>query len=403
MFRHIDAYPGDPILTLNEAFGKDPRPHKINLSIGIYFDDAGKLPVMRAVREAESGMLQHIGPRSYQPMEGAANYRSAVQALLFGAQHEAVLSGRIATVQTIGGSGGLKVGSDFLKRYFPNANVWVSDPTWDNHRAMFEGAGFTVNTYPYYDAATGALNFEGMLQAFQGNGSSAIPARSIVLMHACCHNPTGVDLTAAQWAELIPIIQARGLIPYLDIAYQGFGDGIVEDTFALLALTAAGISFFCASSFSKSFSLYGERCGALSVVCPDKAQAELVLGQMRATVRKNYSSPPTHGGQIIARVLQTPALYAQWADELNGMRARIQLMRRRLHAVLQEKLPGKNVDYFLTQRGMFSYTGLTAAQVDQLREEHAVYLVRSGRMCVAGLNSGNVEATAVAMAAVLQA
>ena len=403
MFRHIDAYPGDPILTLNEAFGKDPRPHKINLSIGIYFDDAGKLPVMRAVREAESGMLQHIGPRSYQPMEGAANYRSAVQALLFGAQHEAVLSGRIATVQTIGGSGGLKVGSDFLKRYFPKANVWVSDPTWDNHRAMFEGAGFTVHTYPYYDAATGALNFEGMLQAFQGNGSSAIPERSIVLMHACCHNPTGVDLTAAQWAELIPIIQARGLIPYLDIAYQGFGDGIVEDTFALLALTAAGISFFCASSFSKSFSLYGERCGALSVVCPDKAQAELVLGQMRATVRKNYSSPPTHGGQIIARVLQTPALYAQWADELNGMRARIQLMRRRLHAVLQEKLPGKNVDYFLTQRGMFSYTGLTAAQVDQLREEHAVYLVRSGRMCVAGLNSGNVEATAVAMAAVLQA
>ena len=403
MFRHIDAYPGDPILTLNEAFGKDPRPHKINLSIGIYFDDAGKLPVMRAVREAESGMLQHIGPRSYQPMEGAANYRSAVQALLFGAQHEAVLSGRIATVQTIGGSGGLKVGSDFLKRYFPKANVWVSDPTWDNHRAMFEGAGFTVHTYPYYDAATGALNFEGMLQAFQGNGSSAIPERSIVLMHACCHNPTGVDLTAAQWAELIPVIQARGLIPYLDIAYQGFGDGIVEDTFALLALTAAGISFFCASSFSKSFSLYGERCGALSVVCPDKAQAELVLGQMRATVRKNYSSPPTHGGQIIARVLQTPALYAQWADELNGMRARIQLMRRRLHAVLQEKLPGKNVDYFLTQRGMFSYTGLTAAQVDQLREEHAVYLVRSGRMCVAGLNSGNVEATAVAMAAVLQA
>ncbi len=403
MFRHIDAYPGDPILTLNEAFGKDPRPHKINLSIGIYFDDAGKLPVMCAVREAESEMLQHIGPRSYQPMEGAANYRSAVQALLFGAQHEAVLSGRIATVQTIGGSGGLKVGSDFLKRYFPKANVWVSDPTWDNHRAMFEGAGFTVHTYPYYDAATGALNFEGMLQAFQGNGSSAIPERSIVLMHACCHNPTGVDLTAAQWAELIPIIQARGLIPYLDIAYQGFGDGIVEDTFALLALTAAGISFFCASSFSKSFSLYGERCGALSVVCPDKAQAELVLGQMRATVRKNYSSPPTHGGQIIARVLQTPALYAQWADELNGMRARIQLMRRRLHAVLQEKLPGKNVDYFLTQRGMFSYTGLTAAQVDQLREEHAVYLVRSGRMCVAGLNSGNVEATAVAMAAVLQA
>ncbi len=401
MFQHIDAYAGDPILTLNEAFGKDPRPHKINLSIGIYFDDAGKLPVLRAVREAETAMLQSIGPRSYQPMEGAANYRSAVQQLLFGANHEAVLSKRIATLQTIGGSGGLKVGGDFLKRYFPNANVWVSDPTWDNHRAMFEGAGFAVNTYPYYDASTGALNFAGMLQAFRGNGSGAIPEGSIVLMHACCHNPTGVDLTAAQWAELIPAIQARALIPYLDIAYQGFGDGIVEDTFALQLLTQAGISFFCASSFSKSFSLYGERCGALSVVCPDSAQAELVLGQMRATVRKNYSSPPTHGGQIVARVLQTPAMYAQWADELDTMRARIQLMRQRLFEVLQQKLPGKDFNYFLTQRGMFSYTGLTAAQVDTLREEHAVYLVRSGRMCVAGLNSGNVEATAVAMAAVL--
>ena len=409
MFQHIEPYAGDPILTLNEAFGKDPRPHKINLSIGIYFDDAGKLPVMRAVREAETAMLQYIGPRSYQPMEGAANYRSAVQQLLFGAQHEAVLSGRIATVQTIGGSGGLKVGSDFLKRFFPSANVWVSDPTWDNHRAMFEGAGFKVNTYPYYDAATGALNFSGMLQAFKGDGdanhTNAIPEGSIVLMHACCHNPTGVDLSAAHWAELIPVIKARRLIPYLDIAYQGFGDGLEEDTFALRALTDAGISFFCASSFSKSFSLYGERCGALSVVCPDRAQAELVLGQMRATVRKNYSSPPTHGGQIVARVLQTPALFAQWSDELNGMRERIKAMRQRLHAVLQAKLqtqlPGKDINYFLTQRGMFSYTGLSAAQVDALREEHAVYLVRSGRMCVAGLNSGNVEATAVAMAAVM--
>ena len=407
MFQHIEPYAGDPILTLNEAFGKDPRPHKINLSIGIYFDDAGKLPVMRAVREAETAMLQHIGPRSYQPMEGAANYRSAVQQLLFGAQHEAVLSGRIATVQTIGGSGGLKVGSDFLKRFFPSADVWVSDPTWDNHRAMFEGAGFKVNTYPYYDAATGALNFSAMLQAFKGDHNQAggipvpIPERSIVLMHACCHNPTGVDLTAAQWAELLPVIKARHLIPYLDIAYQGFGDGLEEDTFALRALTDAGISFFCASSFSKSFSLYGERCGALSVVCPDRAQAELVLGQMRATVRKNYSSPPTHGGQIVARVLQTPVLFAQWAEELNGMRERIKAMRQRLHDVLQAKLPGKDISYFLTQRGMFSYTGLSTAQVDALREDHAVYLVRSGRMCVAGLNSSNVEATAVAMAAVL--
>ena len=396
MFEHIDAYAGDPILTLNEAFGHDPRPHKINLSIGIYFDDAGKLPVMRAVREAEGAMLQSIGPRPYQPMEGAANYRLAVQHLLFGATHEAVTSGRVATAQTIGGSGGLKVGSDFLKRYFPDAGVWVSDPTWDNHRAMFEGAGFNVSTYPYYDARTGGVAFAAMLAAFR-----QLPERSIVLLHACCHNPTGVDLTAAQWAELIPVIQARRLIPYLDIAYQGFGDGIDEDAFAVRALAEAGISFFCASSFSKSFSLYGERCGALSVVCPDAMQAALVLGQLKATIRKNYSSPPTHGGQIVARVLQTPALRAAWADELNAMRVRIAAMRQKLHAVLSAKLPGRDFGYFLSQRGMFSYTGLSADQVDRLREEHAVYLVRSGRMCVAGLNSGNVEATAVAMAAVL--
>jgi len=396
MFQHVDAYAGDPILTLNEAFGRDARAHKINLSIGIYFDDAGRLPVMDAVREAEAAMLQGIGARPYQPMEGAANYRLAVQHLLFGPTHEAVTSARIATVQTIGGSGGLKVGGDFLKRYFPQSQVWVSDPTWDNHRAMFEGAGFQVNTYPYYDSATGGLKFAEMLAAFK-----TLSAHSIVLLHACCHNPTGVDLSAAQWAELIPVIRERQLLPYVDIAYQGFGDGIEEDAHAIRALADAGITFFCASSFSKSFSLYGERCGALSVVCPDAAQAEVVLGQLRATVRKNYSSPPTHGGQIVARVLQTPALRAQWAAELDAMRARILTMRQRLHAVLSAKLPGRNFDCFINQRGMFSYTGLTAEQVDRLREEHAVYLVRSGRMCVAGLNSSNVEATAVAMAAVL--
>ena len=396
MFEHIPPYAGDPILTLNEAFGRDPRAHKINLSIGIYFDDAGKLPVMGAVREAETALLQTIGARPYQPMEGAANYRLAAQQLLFGSDHEAVTSGRIATVQTIGGSGGLKVGGDFLQRHFPGSQAWVSDPTWDNHRAMFEGAGFAVNAYPYYDAASGGLKFSEMLAAFR-----ALPEQSIVLLHACCHNPTGVDLSTAQWAELIPVIRARRLIPYVDIAYQGFGDGIEEDAHAIRALADAGIAFFCASSFSKSFSLYGERCGALSVVCPNAAEAELVLGQLRATVRKNYSSPPTHGGQIVARVLQTPVLRAQWAAELDAMRDRIHVMRQRLHAVLSAKLPERHFDCFLTQRGMFSYTGLSPAQADRLREEHAVYVLRSGRMCVAGLNSSNVEATAVAMAAVL--
>ena len=397
MFEHVDAYAGDPILSLNESFGKDPRPGKINLSIGIYFDDAGKLPVMAAVREAESALLKEIGPRPYLPMEGAADYRQAVQQLLFGDTHEAVTSGRIATIQTVGGSGGLKVGSDFLKRYFPESGVWVSDPTWDNHRAMFEGAGIPVHTYPYYDPATGGLRFAEMLAAFK-----ALPEKSIVLLHACCHNPTGVDLDATQWAELIPVILQRRLIPYVDIAYQGFGDGLQQDAFALRALADAGVSFFCASSFSKSFSLYGERCGALSVVCPNAAEAALVLGQLKATIRKNYSSPPTHGARIVARVLQTPALRAQWAGELDAMRVRIAEMRKTLHAVLVARLPGRDFGYFLTQRGMFSYTGLSAEQVDRLREAHAVYLVRSGRMCVAGLNSANVEATAVAMAEVLK-
>ena len=396
MFQHVDAYAGDPILTLNEEFQKDPRPHKVNLSIGIYFDDAGRLPVMSAVREAEASLLREIGPRPYQPMEGAANYRQAVQHLLFGRDHEAVKSGRIATLQTLGGSGGLKVGGDFLKRYFPRSQVWVSDPTWDNHRAMFEGAGFQVNTYPYYDAATGGLKFEAMFATLQ-----ALPPHSIVLLHACCHNPTGVDLSREQWSRLIPLIRERQLLPYVDIAYQGFGDSIEEDAYAIRALADAGVSFFVANSFSKSFSLYGERCGGLSVVCPDRDQAERVLGQLKAAVRRNYSSPPTHGGQIVARVLQTPALYELWASELGAMRERIQAMRQRLHAVLSAKLPGRNFDYFIQQRGMFSYTGLTPAQVDRLREEHAVYLVRSGRMCVAGLNQHNVEPVAGAMAAVL--
>jgi len=274
--------------------------------------------------------------------------------------------------------------------------VWVSDPTWDNHRSMFEGAGIAVQTYPYYDAATGGVRFADMLAALR-----TLPAKSIVLLHACCHNPTGVDLTRAQWDELIPLLQQRNLIAYLDLAYQGFGDGIEEDAYAVRALAAAGLSFFVANSFSKSMSVYGERCGALSVVCPDAAQAALVLGQLKFTVRRNYSSPPIHGGQIVARVLTDPALRTLWEGELAAMRERILATRRKLHGVISAKVPGRNFDYFLTQRGMFSYTGLSAAQVDRLREEFAVYLVRSGRICVAGLNTGNVEATAVAMAAVM--
>jgi aromatic-amino-acid transaminase len=396
MFQHLDPYAGDPILSLNEAYGNDPRPHKINLSIGIYFDDAGHIPVLDCVRQAEAQLLAEGAAKPYLPIEGAPACRRAVQQLLFGADHEAVKSNRIATLQTVGSSGGLKVGADFLKRWFPDSQVWVSDPTWDNHRSMFEGAGLKVHTYPYYDATSGGLKFDAMLATLR-----TLPAGSIVLLHACCHNPTGVDLTHRQWEELIPVLRERELLPYLDLAYQGYGDGIAEDAFAVRALASAGLSFFIANSFSKSLSLSGARAGALSVVCPSAEEAELVLGQLKATVRRNYSSPPIHAGLIVAKVLSDPALRAAWEADVAAMRERILAMRRSLHAVLTAKLPSRSFDYFLTQRGMFSYTGLTAAQVDRLRDEHAVYLVRSGRMCVAGLNTRNVEATAVAMAAVL--
>jgi aromatic-amino-acid transaminase len=394
MFQHVEPYPGDPILALVEAFNGDPRPHKVNTSIGIYFDEQGRLPVLESVRRAEAKVVGGGVAKPYLPMEGAANFRSAVQALLFGADHDAVRSGRVATIQSVGSSGGLKVGADFIKRWFPGSDVWVSDPTWENHRSMFEGAGLKVNSYPYYDPA--GLRFGDMLSTLR-----QLPARSIVLLHACCHNPTGVDLTRAQWDELIPLLKQRQLIPYLDLAYQGFGDGIEEDAHAVRALAAAGLSLFVANSFSKSMSLYGERCGALSVVCPDAKQAELVLGQLKFTVRRNYSSPPIHGGQIVAHVLSDSELRPLWEAELAAMRERILAMRKSLHGVLSAKVPARDFGYFLSQRGMFSYTGLSPAQVERLRDEFAVYLVRSGRMCVAGLNSDNVERTAQAMAAVL--
>jgi aromatic-amino-acid transaminase len=402
MFEHVEPFGGDPILSLNEDFQRDPRPGKINLSIGIYFDDAGRIPVLESVRRAEAAVCAETGPKPYLPIEGAANFRSAVQGLLFGAEHEATTSGRIATIQSIGSSGGLKVGADFIARWLPGSAVWVSDPTWDNHRSMFEGAGLTVHTYPYYDARTGGLDFAGMRAALE-----RVPEQSIVLLHACCHNPTGVDLTRAQWDELAPLLARRRLVPYLDLAYQGFADGIAEDAYAVRALAAARepggrpLAFFVANSFSKSMSLYGERCGALSVVCADRAEAANVLGQLKFTVRRNYSSPPIHGGQIVARVLSDPALRTIWEGEVAAMRTRMLAMRESLHAVLTKKIPGRDFGYVLRQRGMFSYTGLGAAQADRLREEHAVYIIRSGRLCVAGLNTGNVEPTALAMAAVL--
>ena len=324
------------------------------------------------------------------------SYRNAIQELVFGADHPLRKAGRIATIQTVGGSGALKVGADFLKRFFPDAQVWVSDPTWDNHRSMFDGAGFVVNDYPYYDDSTGTIDIDGMLETLQ-----RLPKRSIVLLHPCCHNPTGVDLSQAQWHQVIEVLKAGELIPFLDLAYQGFGDGFEEDVFAIRELAAANVSFLLANSFAKNFSIYAERCGGLSVVCPDAKQAEFVLGQLKFTVRRNYSSPPLHGASVISTVLNDPALKAEWQGEVAQMRERIKAMRKKLFDTLSAAAPGRDFSYLITQRGMFSYSGLSPEQVDRLREEFGVYLVRSGRMCIAGLNDGNVDYVAAAMAAVL--
>lgn len=397
MFQKVDAYAGDPILTLMERFKEDPRSDKVNLSIGLYYNEDGIIPQLKAVADAEVRLnAQPHGASLYLPMEGLNSYRHAITPLLFGADHPVMQQQRVATIQTLGGSGALKVGADFLKRYFPESGVWVSDPTWENHVAIFAGAGFEVSTYPWYDKATNGVRFNDLLATLE-----TLPARSIVLLHPCCHNPTGADLTNDQWDAVIEILKARELIPFLDIAYQGFGAGMEEDAYAIRAIASAGLPALVSNSFSKIFSLYGERVGGLSVLCEDAEAAGRVLGQLKATVRRNYSSPPNFGAQVVAVVLNDEALKASWLAEVEEMRTRILAMRQELVKVLSTEMPERNFDYLLNQRGMFSYTGLSAAQVDRLREEFGVYLIASGRMCVAGLNTANVQRVAKAFAAVM--
>ncbi|MES4614729.1 MAG: aromatic amino acid transaminase [Ewingella sp.] len=396
MFQHVDAYAGDPILSLMDSFKNDPREKKVNLSIGLYYDEQGIIPQLPSVAAAEEWLnAQPQAASVYLPMDGLPAYRSAIQTLLFGAEHPALKEGRIATIQTVGGSGALKVGADFLKTYFPNSEVWVSDPTWDNHVAIFSGAGFKVHTYPYFDPKSLGVDFAGMLETLK-----TLPAQSIVLLHPCCHNPTGSDLTPAQWDQVIEIAKQRDLIPFLDIAYQGYGAGIDEDVYAIREMAAAGVTCFVSNSFSKIFSLYGERVGGLSVVCENAESAGRVLGQLKATVRRNYSSPPNFGAQVVAKVLNDSQLKAQWLSEVENMRARILEMRQTLVNSLKVSLPNRNFDYLLQQRGMFSYTGFSVSQVDRLREEFGVYLIASGRVCMAGLNHHNVKQVAEAFAAV---
>ncbi len=399
LFAAVDMAPRDPILGLNEQFNADPNPAKVNLGVGVYFDAAGKLPLLKCVAEAEKLIYENAKPRGYLPIDGIAAYDKAVQGLVFGAESAAVQQGRVATVQALGGTGGLKVGADFLKqmavRQGSNPKVLISDPSWENHRALFTNAGFTVETYPYYDADKRGVNFDGMLAAL-----NSAAAGTIVVLHACCHNPTGYDISAAQWSQVVTAIQARGLVAFLDMAYQGFGDGIAEDGAVIAQFLGAGLDFFVSTSFSKSFSLYGERVGALSVVCASKEEASRVLSQLKIVIRTNYSNPPTHGAQVVATVLTTPALRALWEDELGTMRSRIKEMRQLLQSKLVASGTKTDVSFITRQKGMFSYTGLTQSQMERLRNEFGVYGVDSGRICVAALNAANIDKVVEAISAV---
>ncbi len=395
MFAAVELAPRDPILGLNEQFASDPNPAKVNLGVGVYYDDDGKLPLLKCVQEAEKLMMEAPKARGYLPIDGIAAYDKAVQGLVFGADSAAVKAGRIATVQALGGTGGLKLGADFLKRINPGAKVLISDPSWENHRALFESAGFKVESYPYYDAATKGVDFAGMLGAL-----NAAPAGTVVVLHACCHNPTGYDITAEQWTQVVQAVKARGLVAFLDMAYQGFGHGIAEDGAVIGQFMAAGLDFFVATSFSKSFSLYGERVGALSVVCESKDEADRVLSQLKRVIRTNYSNPPIHGAQVVAMVLTTPALRAMWEEELAGMRVRIKQMRQALQTKLAAAGVKQDISFITRQKGMFSYSGLNKEQMQRLRNEFRIYGVDSGRICVAALNSKNIDAVVAAIAKV---
>lgn len=398
MFQHVDAYAGDPILSLMEEFNKDQRTEKVNLSIGLYYNEQGIVPQLNAVKTAHTHIAKDNDKvKSYLPMDGLKSYNQATQKLIFGEESPARQTQRVVTVQTLGGSGALKVGADLLKKYFPNSDVWVSQPTWENHIAIFNGAGIQSHFYPYYDEATNGVNFDAMLETLK-----QIPKQGIVLLHPCCHNPTGADLNNAQWDQVIEVCKQGELIAFLDIAYQGFAQGLDQDAYAMRAFDRAGLNFIVSNSYSKIFSLYGERVGGLSIVCDDANAAQNVLGQLKATIRRIYSNPPSTGALLVSDVLNQDALYQDWNQELDQMRDRIKDMRQRLYDQLTQAMPERDFSYLIKQQGMFSYTGLSPEQVDTLRTDYAIYLIRSGRMCVAGLNSKNIDYVAKSMATVIQ-
>jgi len=396
MFSAVEMAPRDPILGLNEQFAADSNPKKVNLGVGVYYDDNGKLPLLACVQKAEQAMMSKPSARGYLPIDGIAAYDSAVQALVFGAQSPSVLAKRVATVQCLGGTGGLKVGADFLKRLNPQAKVLISDPSWENHKALFTQAGFEVQAYPYYDAQALGVNFPKMLASL-----ASAQAGSIVVLHACCHNPTGYDITPSQWKQVVETVKAKGLTAFLDMAYQGFGHGIAEDGAVIDLFVQAGLSFFVATSFSKSFSLYGERVGALSVHCETADEAAKVLSQLKIAIRTNYSNPPIHGGSVVAAVLNTPEWRSLWESELAGMRVRIKEMRQKLVEGLKAAGVQRDMSFITQQIGMFSYSGLSKDQMIRLRSEFGVYGTDTGRMCVAALNSKNIDHVCASIAKVL--
>ncbi|WP_332778493.1 amino acid aminotransferase [Polaromonas sp.] len=396
LFTAVEMAPRDPILGLNEQFNADTNPNKVNLGVGVYFDDNGKLPLLACVQAAEKTMMATPSARGYLPIDGIPAYDAAVKGLVFGEGSEPVTSGRVATVQGIGGTGGLKIGADFLRHLNPNAKVLISDPSWENHRALFTEAGFTVDSYAYYDAVKRGVNFEGMLASL----NAAAPG-TIVVLHACCHNPTGYDITPAQWDQVIAAVKAKDLVAFLDMAYQGFGHGIAEDGAVIGKFVAAGLDFFVSTSFSKSFSLYGERVGALSVLCENKEEAARVLSQLKIVIRTNYSNPPIHGGAVVAAVLGNPELRALWEQELGEMRVRIKAMRQKLVDGLKAAGVKQDMSFITTQIGMFSYSGLSKDQMVRLRNEFGVYGTDTGRMCVAALNSKNIDYVCASIAKVV--
>ena len=397
MFERIDYYAGDPILGLMDKFAADTNPDKVNLGVGVYYDEDGKLPVLECVKTAEQRIADPISPRPYLPMAGLPGHRKGCQELLFGKNAQILQDGLVATIATIGGSGALKVGAEFIHEWFPQSKCYVSDPTWGNHIAIFEGSDVEVGKYPYYDKATSSVKFDEMIAFFE-----TLNKNDVVLLHPCCHNPTGMDLTREQWDTALTVIKERELIPFMDIAYQGFGKDMDSDAYAIRKAVEMGLPVFVSNSFSKNLSLYGERVGGLSVVCPSTDEAERVFGQLNATVRRIYSSPPSHGGRVVDIVMNDEALHEQWVGEVYAMRDRIKAMRLKLKSVLEEKVPGRDFDYLTEQNGMFSFTGLTPEQVEKLQSKYGIYMVSNSRMCVAGLNSSNIVYVANAMVDVLK-